>query len=205
VDTDGESLVFDRLLVTVPQRVFGELAPAIPEPYRHRFPGPDFYGAHVLILALDRPLTSQYWLNIADPGIPFLVLVEHTNFLPASDYAGRHLIYLGNYLPNDAPVFRHSEGEVLAAYLPALKQFNPAFDASWVKQHWIFQSPFAQPIVTNGYVERLPPHRTPLNGVFFATMAHVYPQDRGQNYSMLLGERMAAMILADLSAEGGSV
>jgi hypothetical protein len=28
-------------------------------------------------------------------------------------------------------------------------------------------------------------------------MAHVYPQDRGQNYSLRLGERMAAMLLAD--------
>jgi len=28
-------------------------------------------------------------------------------------------------------------------------------------------------------------------------MAHVYPQDRGQNYSLRLGERMARMMLAD--------
>jgi hypothetical protein len=28
-------------------------------------------------------------------------------------------------------------------------------------------------------------------------MAHVYPQDRGQNYSLALGERMAAMMLDD--------
>jgi hypothetical protein len=26
-------------------------------------------------------------------------------------------------------------------------------------------------------------------------MAHVYPQDRGQNYSLRLGERMAGMLL----------
>ena len=105
--------------------------------------------------------------------------------MPAADYGGRHLIYLGNYLPNDAPVFRQSDSEVLARYLPALSRFNPDFDSSWVTGHWIFQSPFAQPIVTKGYVERLPPHRTPMKGVFYATMAHVYPQDRGQNYSLL--------------------
>jgi hypothetical protein len=31
--------------------------------------------------------------------------------------------------------------------------------------------------------------------VFLANMAHVYPQDRGQNYSMRLGQRMAELML----------
>jgi hypothetical protein len=30
-------------------------------------------------------------------------------------------------------------------------------------------------------------------------MAHVYPQDRGQNYSLRLGERMARQMLAERS------
>ena len=50
--------------------------------------------------------------------------------------------------------------------------------------------------VTAGYAEKLPPLKTPLPGVYLATMAHVYPQDRGQNYSMALGERTAEMMLA---------
>jgi protoporphyrinogen oxidase len=197
VEAGGGTLRFDRLLVTVPQRVFARIAPGLPADYCERHPGPDFYSAHVLILALDRRLTNQYWINVADPGYPFLVLVEHTNYMPAADYGGDHLVYLGNYLPNDAPVFRQSEEEILSAYVPALKRLSPAFDPSWIKKRWVFQAPFAQPIVMHGYVDRLPPHQTPLPGVYFATMAHVYPQDRGQNYSLLLGERMAAMMLDD--------
>lgn len=198
VETDSGSLEFDRLLVTAPQRALARLAPQVAETYVARYPGPDFYSAHVLILALDRPLTSAYWINVADPGFPFLVLVEHTNFIPAEQYGGLHLVYLGNYLPGNAPVFGQSDEEVLAAYLPALRRFNPRFDPSWVRQHWIFKAPFAQPIVTAGYLDRLPPFRTPLPGVLFASMAHVYPQDRGQNYSLALGERMAAMLLDEL-------
>jgi protoporphyrinogen oxidase len=195
VEAGTETFRFDRLLVTVPERVFLRLAADLPAEYGTRYPGPEFYSAHVLILALDRPLTNVYWLNIADPGYPFLVLVEQTNFIPAADYGSRHLVYLGNYLPPDAPVFSQSEEEVLAAYVPALKRLNARFDPSWIREHWLFQAPFAQPIVTRGYLDCLPPHRTPLPGVYFASMAHVYPQDRGQNYSLLLGERMAAMML----------
>jgi hypothetical protein len=61
----------------------------------------------------------------------------------------------------------------------------------------VFKAPFAQPIVTPDYLHKLPPHRTPLPGVYLANMAHVYPQDRGQNYSMRLGERMARLMLDD--------
>jgi hypothetical protein len=50
--------------------------------------------------------------------------------------------------------------------------------------------------VTTNYLDCLPPHRTPLPGVYLANMAHVYPQDRGQNYSLRLGERMARLILS---------
>lgn len=197
VDTDRGAFKFRQLLVTVPQHLFGRLAPELPADYARRYPGPEFFSAHVLILALDRPLTRQYWISISDPGFPFLVLVEHTNFLPAEDYGGRHLVYLGNYLPPDAPLLRMSESEVVDRFLPYLSRFNPLFERSWVREHWMFHAPFAQPIVTPSYLQTLPPHRTPLPNVYLATMAHVYPQDRGQNYSLALGQRMAAMMLRE--------
>jgi hypothetical protein len=49
-----------------------------------------------------------------------------------------------------------------------------------------------------GYRESLPPHRTPIPGLWLANMGHVYPHDRGQNYSAILGEEIADQILAEL-------
>jgi protoporphyrinogen oxidase len=201
VGTDtGEVHAFDRLLVTLPTRLFTQLAPRLPPEFTARYPGPEHYGAHVLILGLDRPLLpSVYWLNINDRDLPFLALVEHTNFLPPEDYGGVHLVYLGNYVPMDHPLFAQSETEVLDAFLPAVARIRRAFDPGWVTQHWMFRAPFAQPIVTTRYLQSLPPHRTPLSGVYLANMAHVYPQDRGQNYSLRLGEAMARMVLGDVT------
>jgi protoporphyrinogen oxidase len=197
VHTDsGQVLEFDRLLVTLPTRLFEQLAPQLPSEFPRRFPGPEHYGAHVLILGLHRQLVpGVYWLNINDRDLPFLALVEHTNFLPPADYGGLHLVYLGNYAPMDHPLFAQSEDEVLATFLPAVARIRPDFDRAWLAQHWMFRAPYAQPIVTTGYLDKLPPHQTPLSGVFLANMAHVYPQDRGQNYSLRLGERMARLLL----------
>ena len=74
--------------------------------------GPDHYAAHCAVLALDRPLLpGVYWLNVNDPGYPFLALVEHTNLLPPADYGGRHLLYLGNYVPPGDRLMTESDAE----------------------------------------------------------------------------------------------
>ena len=182
------------VLITAPQRVFERLV-ELPPGFAARFPGPEMYGAHVAVLALDRPLQDAYWVSIGDPGYPFLVLVEHTNFIPPEDYGGRHLIYLGNYLPPGHPLMEMDDAAVLDLFLPHLARFNPAFERAWVKEAWVFRAPYAQPIVTTDYLQRLPPFN-PLPGIYLATMAHVYPQDRGQNYSLALGEQIAARMLA---------
>ncbi len=197
VQTDlGQVHRVDQLLASLPTRLFTRLAVDLPPDFIERYPGPEHFGAHVLILGLDRPLVpGVYWLNINDRDLPFLALVEHTNFLPPADYGGVHLVYFGNYLPMDHPLFGQSDQEVVDSYVNAIRRIRPEFDPSWIKQHWVFRAPYAQPIVTTEYLSTLPPHRTPLPGVFLANMAHVYPQDRGQNYSLRLGERMARMML----------
>ena len=125
-----------------------------------------------------------YWLSINDPGYPFLAAVEHTNYVDPADYGGRRLLYLGNYLPMEHPLFAQDDAETLAQFYPYLKQINPDFEPGWVQEQWVWKAPFAQPIVTTDFVQHIPPHETPLPGLYLANMFQVYPQDRGQNYSI---------------------
>lgn len=194
VETTAGPREYDRLVVTLPTRLFLSLARGLPEEYRQRYEhGSEHLSAHCLVLALDRPLTKTYWLNVNDPGYPFLSLVEHTNLMPPEDYGGRRLVYLGNYLPPGHRLFGLGLAELKAELLPPLRRINPDFDPAWVTDAWSFAAPYAQPIVRVGYPATLPPHRTPLPNVFLANMGHIYPQDRGQNYSFLLGARIAAL------------
>jgi protoporphyrinogen oxidase len=193
---DGQhEMTFDSVIVALPTRLFIKMAPELPEAYRAKFDWGDHYGAHSVILALDRQLLADntYWLSVTDPGYPFLAAVEHTNFVDASHYGGLRLLYLGNYLPMSDPRFRQSGEEVVASYLPHLTKLNRAFDESWVKQSYIFKAPFAQPIVTKEFRHHIPPLWTPIRNVFLANMFQVYPQDRGQNYSIKLGEEVARL------------
>ena len=48
--------------------------------------------------------------------------------------------------------------------------------------------------VTVDYHKHIPPHETPLPGVYLANMFQVYPEDRGQNYSIKLANKVVDMV-----------
>ena len=184
---------FDRAVSTMPAVLTAKIA-GLPASYVRDHPPPASLGAHCLILEVDRPLTDVYWVGINDPSMPFLALVEHTNMASPDDYGGRHLVYLGNYRPMDDPIYTKSAAELVTDFAPAIRRIRPDFDEAWVRQSWSFAAPFAQPIVRAGYQKTIPGFRTPMDGLFVATMFQVYPYDRGQNYSIDLAERLVRFL-----------
>lgn len=197
VRTSARSGKYAQVISTAPTQVTFRLVQGLPGSFRERYNWTLAYGAHCVVLELDRQLMEPYWLCINDPGFPFLAAVEHTNLMPPSDYGGKHLLYLGNYLPHDHPLFQQPDEAVLASFTAALPRLNPAFRPDWVTGAHVFKAPYAQPIVTADFVDHIPPHRTPLPGLYLANMFQVYPQDRGQNYSIAMANRVAKLVLED--------
>lgn len=195
---------YDRVISTLPARVTIGLTPALPEEFRARYQGGAAFGAHCLVLELDRRVTDAYWIAINDPGYPFLAVVEHTNYIPPEEYEGKHLMYIGNYLPMDHPLFGRDKEQILADFRPYLQRINPAFSASWVRRIHSFAAPYAQPIVTTDFKRHIAPHDTPIPGLYMANMFQIYPQDRGQNYSIAMADRLVRRLQATGRAQGTS-
>ncbi len=195
VQTSKGTWTFDRVISTLPTRLSCRLIPALPEDYRAKYDWGQAYGAHCLVLALDRQLTDSYWINICDGGYPFTGLFEHTNFRSPTEYEGKHLLYLGNYRPMNDPLFSQTKEEVMVDFLPHLQRLAPTFKPEYVQESWLFKAPFAQPIVTTDYKAHIPPLETPLDGLWLANMFQIYPHDRGQNYSFELAERLVKELL----------
>ncbi|MFN4294466.1 MAG: NAD(P)/FAD-dependent oxidoreductase [Thermoflexales bacterium] len=194
--------LFDVVLSTTSPRVMARLAPQLPPDYLGALSALQSLGAVVVIFALDRQLDRQgyYWHNLPkSAGFPYLAMCEHTNFVAAEHFGGQHLIYCGDYLPPAHPYFSMTEDELRSAFLPSLARFNPQFDPAWVQDAWVFRETYAQPVPFVNHSRRIPPVKTPLPGLFFASMSQVYPWDRGTNYAIRLGRQTAAAILASAS------
>ena len=188
----------DVVLATTPSTVFQKLVPDLPQEYLDRLNALEYEGAIVTLLEMDRQLTDTYWLNIADDSLPFTAVIEHTNFFGPENYGGSHLLYLSKYVEQDHPYFELTDEQILDAYMPHLQKLNPAFNPSWIKRSWVFRERAAQPITPLHYSEQMPGLKTPLDNLWLANTTQIYPEDRGTNYAVRLGEDVSRSILAEI-------
>jgi protoporphyrinogen oxidase len=200
-DVNGEEYEVDRVIATIPSPVLLRIFPDMPEPYRSQLTSAVYQGAVCTLLRLDKPLSDTYWMNIADERLPFTGIIEHTNFIGPEHYDGNHYVYVSKYVDWDHPYVTMDDEALLDEYVPLLKLINPEFSRESIKQHWIFRERAAQPIISLNYSSRIPSHRTPIPGLYLANTAQIYPEDRGTNYSVDLGNRIAAMVDGDIRAE----
>ena len=78
-----------------------------------------------------------------------------------------------------------------------MRRINPDFDSSWLQGLWLYKDRAGQPIVHSRYHETVPPHRTSIAGLYLANTTQIYPEDRGQNYSIRQGRRVAKLAIAE--------
>ena len=196
---DSQVLSVDAVVVTTPSPVLARLVPDLPASYREKLGGLEYEAAVVALLQLSHPLSDIYWLNVADDDLPFTGVIEHTNFISPDEYGGKRFVYLSKYMEPDHPYFTLPDEQLIDAYLPFLKQINPEFSRSWIERAWVFRERSAQPIIPLNYGQRIPDHRTGLPGLYLANTTQIYPEDRGTNYSVRLGNQIAAIVADDFS------
>jgi protoporphyrinogen oxidase len=198
LDVEGGTQEFDQCLFTGSPSLLARLAPALPGDYLHGLLELKSLGAVVMTITLKHQLSEQgyYWFNLPKPeGFPFLALVEHTNYLPKEHYGGDHIVYCGDYLETDHEYFSLSKEELLQRFLPALARINPKFQPDWVTGSWLYRTNYAQPVPFVNHSCNIPAIRTPLPGLFFASMSQVYPWDRGTNFAVEIGRNAAKLML----------
>jgi protoporphyrinogen oxidase len=201
----------DAAVVTTNPSVLAGMVPSLPEDYAERLKKLQSMGAQVLILALRNQLMRQtYWLSLpalspekSQNPFPFTALVEHTNYIDRKHYGGDHLVYCGEYLRPDHPHMQLTQEELLALYLPSLKQVNPDFEPDWLRTSYLFRTAYAQPVPPVNHSRNIPPLETPVPGLYFASMSQVYPWDRGTNYAVEMGRRVAQMVISQPTGNDG--
>ena len=195
---NGELITCDRILVTSGPEMLKRMVPALPPAYTAGLTKLNSLGAMVITMALRQPLTTgDYWINTPKPEFPMLAMVEHTHFVDSTRYGGDHIIYCGDYVTVDHEYMTMDRDAIIARFIPAMQRINPAFDASWIRDAWVHRERYAQPVAPVNHSQNIPPIKTPLAGLYWASMSHVYPWDRGTNFAVEVGKQAAQTILAD--------
>lgn len=202
---DGTTVESDIVIATTPLPVIADLVSGWAEPaYVKQLERVRYIGNVCLVLELTHALSKTYWLNVNDPKFPFVGVIEHTNFERPETYAGRHIVYLSKYLPVTDALYSLDADAFLDYSLPYLQQMFPNFDRSWILKHHLWKARWSQPVVEKHYSRLIPAERGPRRGFYVCSMAQIYPEDRGTNYAIQRGRRLARDVASEYGGSQGT-
>lgn len=199
IETPAGHHSLDILIHTTMSEILTRITPGLPPDYIKRINQLRYMGVVCMVLEMKHSFSRIYWMNNGDASLPFGGLIEQTNFVPPQEYKGRHLLYISRYLDIEDPLYRMTADEGLEFFIPHLQKVNPKFKRDWVTKHHLFRYPYAQPIIQTHYSEILPDFKTPVEGLYIANLSQIYPEDRGTNYSVRLGNQVVERIEKDYS------
>lgn len=150
-----------------------------------------YRSAIVPLLVLRRQITPYYWMNILDPNMPFSVVVNQQALLPANYYRGRWPMYVGHYVASDSPSLEKTDQELREYYLGYLRQIFPGIDKEIISYE-IGKAKHTQPVVKAPWQPLQ--HTTNIPNLYMTSMAHIFPEDRGVNYSIREAKRITELL-----------
>jgi len=174
----------DAFLFTIPTPHLAELMQPVSEPYAAQLRQIEYFGAVCTVLELSQPLSSTYWVNIADPGLPFGGIIEHTNLVPAREYQGRHLVYLSRYFALSDSLAQMTPGAMQRVMLEGLKKIHPDLPEANILTVRVFSSRTAAVVCDLNFSKKVPASRAPFKRMYLAAMPHIYPDERSCNNSV---------------------
>ncbi len=187
IEVGGQFEPFDRVISTVPMPYIPRIAPDLSPELLEKYRSLKNIAVVCVIARLKRPLTENFWLNVNDPDMDIPGLVEYTNLRPL----GQHIVYVPYYIPGEHPGYAEPDAVFLDKVKAYLLRINPALTADDILEMRASRYRYAQPICEPGFLERLPPAKTPIEGLWIADTSYYYPEDRGISESIEFGRRMA--------------
>ena len=85
---------------------------------------------------------------------------------------------------------------------PHLKRMFPEFRTDWIVEAETWRARYAQPVVGKHYSRVLDTLTPDISNCYLATMAQIYPEDRGTNYAVRQGRAVARSVLNGSRSDG---
>ena len=76
-----------------------------------------------------------------------------------------------------------------------MQKINKDFSMNDIDESFLFKARYSQPIIVKDYSKLLYDMKTGIDGLYFTSMSQIYPQDRGTNYAVLYGRKLANLII----------
>ena len=184
-----KTLQFDLIVSTVPPEIFLKIIDKIPKDLERSFKKIKYLSCISSTIGLKKKMFDQYWVNILDKNLPFVVLFNHTALYEDAAPKGKSVCYLVTYLRGKEKLWKKSEKQIKEIYLMAIKKIMPDFEENieWFK---VFKVKHAEAIYKLGFSN--PP--ISYDGIYFGGIYRIYPKIRNMASAMEEGINVAKEI-----------
>jgi protoporphyrinogen oxidase len=191
----GHVRPFDAVVATVQLPLFRQLVPGASQDYQEFLGQTEYLGIVCPLLVLDRPLTDYWTLNITDDRIPFTGVIETTTYIDPQYVGGHHLVYLPKYTVPGSRWQRMSDGEIRETWLQKLETMFPHFDQDWIQYFLVHREPYVEPLHGLRSTYLIPAVKTPIDNLYLATTAQIYPELTNSESVTQHARRCAGVVL----------
>lgn len=186
----GQTLAFDKVISTMPLPYVSKVMPDLPGEVLRAYESVKNIAVVCVIVKLKKRVTENFWLNTNDPDMDIPGIVEYTNLRPLD----HHVVYVPFYVPGEHPLYQDADDVFIDKVKRYLMKINPALTPDDFIQVRASRYRYAQPVCEPGFLDRLPPIRSSVDGLLVADTSYYYPEDRGISESIGLARQMAKMI-----------
>lgn len=191
VVADNETLVFDKVISTVPLPLVAKIIPDLPKPILNKYQSKSSIGVICVIAKLSKQLTQNFWLNTNDDEMDIPGIIEYSNLNPEVG----HVVYVPYYMPREHEKFTHSDEVYRKKVSSYFKKINSSLTDADILDIRVHRYAFAQPICEPNFLDTLPPE-SPTTGLWAADTSFYYPEDRGISESIGYGRAMVKRVLS---------
>ncbi len=191
VQTAEQTFAADAVICTAPTPMVSALVPDLPEEWKQRYDAIHNIGVICVIFKLARGVTPHFWVNISVPEIEIPGIIEFSNL---RNVGGDSIVYVPYYMPVTYEKFSWPDDRLLTEAFAYLQQINPLLKDSDVIDTKVARLRYGQPICEPGFAAKIPPVKTPIEGLQIADTCYYYPEDRGIAESVRLGSAMARAV-----------
>ena len=155
--------------------IFTRLIPGAPQAYRDSLTQTPYLGIVCPLMVLDQPLTGYWTLNITDESVPFTGVIETTAYIDPQYVGGYHLVYLPKYTAPGSDWQQKSDDEIKQIWLTNIQKMLPRFDPQSIRYFLVHRERFVEPLHGLNETHLIPPIKTPIDNLYLATTAQIYP------------------------------
>ncbi len=184
----------DAVINTLPAPIFLRMAKNPPPRYAQDLQSVRFQGSIELSLAIENDVCPFDRLTIAREGFPFAVLRRGYQ---SKDGAMTRYKLIRPVSKGDA-FLSMSDAETLRRFLEGLSEIFPPARKAVVRDWKIAREEFATPVFEPGGLRKIPPQKSPWEGLFNAGPLYAYPDSGSVNNIAAGGAAAAKLALESL-------